>query len=242
MSSPFTTKPSRKTFLPVLSNKLGILPIFTSEASSRHLNWTALETVRVPFHCSYSGLKFRSFLKCSSRRTDNPPLNHYGFQEHHGPKKPSQTSCPGHFLQTILVPVQHDGHRTTKPSDCRNRYVLWQSLWIHFRIYFYHLQVDYSSAAVFEVRQPNGGGEPVLRFRFKNGTEDQFNTYPFMNSRSDVPVSTFINSLQVWASFIPTEMAELTILFAPCSPTHSQISQHGAKFAITTRIEVVPTS
>ncbi|PPQ67973.1 hypothetical protein CVT25_000453 [Psilocybe cyanescens] len=65
--------------------------------------------------------------------------------------------------------------------------------------------VDYASAAAFEVRQPNGGGEPVIRFKFKNGTNDQFNTYGFMNSTSDVPVSTFINTLQPVAfSDIPT--------------------------------------
>jgi len=60
--------------------------------------------------------------------------------------------------------------------------------------------VDYSSAAAFEVRQPSGGGEPVLRFKFKNGTSDEgFTTYGFLNSTSDVPVSTFIKTLQPFA-------------------------------------------
>jgi len=66
--------------------------------------------------------------------------------------------------------------------------------------------VDYSAAAAFEVRQPSGGGEPVLRFKFKNGTSDEgFTTYGFLNSTSDVPVSTFINTLQPFAfDDIPT--------------------------------------
>ncbi|KAH9480561.1 hypothetical protein JR316_0007161 [Psilocybe cubensis] len=65
--------------------------------------------------------------------------------------------------------------------------------------------VDYASAAAFEVRQPTEGGEPVIRFKFKNGTNDQFNTYVFMNATTDVPVSTFINTMQsVALSDIPT--------------------------------------
>ncbi|KDR82623.1 hypothetical protein GALMADRAFT_835169 [Galerina marginata CBS 339.88] len=56
--------------------------------------------------------------------------------------------------------------------------------------------VEYSAAAAFEVRQPSGGGEPVLRFKFKNGTLDDFHTYNFMNSTTDVPISTFVNTLK----------------------------------------------
>jgi len=65
--------------------------------------------------------------------------------------------------------------------------------------------VEYSAAAAFEVRQPSGGGEPVLRFKFKNGTNDDFHTYNFLNSTSDVPVSTFVNTLQPFGfADIPT--------------------------------------
>ena len=65
------------------------------------------------------------------------------------------------------------------------------------------LPVNYAAAVAFEVRQPNGGGDSVIRFRFKNGTDDEFNTYSFMNSTSDVPVQTFINTLKVWLSCTP---------------------------------------
>ncbi|KAF5315099.1 hypothetical protein D9619_007012 [Psilocybe cf. subviscida] len=66
--------------------------------------------------------------------------------------------------------------------------------------------VEYASAVALEVRQPSTGGEPVIRFMFKNGTnDDAFVRYSFMNSTSDVPVSTFINTLQPFAfSDLPT--------------------------------------
>ncbi|KAA1473804.1 phosphoglycerate mutase-like protein [Dentipellis sp. KUC8613] len=55
--------------------------------------------------------------------------------------------------------------------------------------------VEYAAAWALEVRQPASGGEPVLRFNFKNGTTDTFHTYGFLGSSGDVPVSTFINTL-----------------------------------------------
>ncbi|KAF9485883.1 phosphoglycerate mutase-like protein [Pholiota conissans] len=59
--------------------------------------------------------------------------------------------------------------------------------------------VDYSSAAVFEVWQPNSGGEPVIRFAFKNGTADEFHAFNFLNSTTNVPVSTFVNAMKPFA-------------------------------------------
>ncbi|KDR82624.1 hypothetical protein GALMADRAFT_835279 [Galerina marginata CBS 339.88] len=65
--------------------------------------------------------------------------------------------------------------------------------------------VNYASAAAFEVHQPSAGGEPVVRFKFKNGTDDKFQTYGFLNSTADVPVSSFVNTLKPYAfSDIPT--------------------------------------
>jgi prostatic aicd phosphatase len=65
--------------------------------------------------------------------------------------------------------------------------------------------VEYSTAAAFEVWQPNAGGEPVIRFTFKNGTTDEFHSYNFLNSTTNVPVSTFVNAMEPFAfSDIPT--------------------------------------
>jgi prostatic aicd phosphatase len=51
---------------------------------------------------------------------------------------------------------------------------------------------------------------------FKNGTnDDAFARYPFMNSTSDVPVSTFINTLQVRAQ---TAFERPTSLTPPIQP------------------------
>jgi len=61
--------------------------------------------------------------------------------------------------------------------------------------------VEYAAAWSLEVRQPSAGGEPVLRFNFKNGTSDDFHTYAFMGSDGDVPLSTFINALAVGVDF-----------------------------------------
>lgn len=48
------------------------------------------------------------------------------------------------------------------------------------------------------MRQPASGGEPVIRFNFKNGTDDaEFKTYNFLNGSGDAPVSTFVNTFSV---------------------------------------------
>jgi hypothetical protein len=65
-------------------------------------------------------------------------------------------------------------------------------------VLFFIRKVNYAAAVAFEVRQPSSGGEPVIRFNFKNGTDDaDFKTYNFMNASGDVPVSTFVNALSV---------------------------------------------
>ncbi|KAG1879232.1 histidine phosphatase superfamily [Suillus subluteus] len=46
-----------------------------------------------------------------------------------------------------------------------------------------------------ELRQPSGGGEPVIRFNFKNGTDADFVTYNFLNLTGDVPLSAFIDAM-----------------------------------------------
>ncbi|KAG2144189.1 histidine phosphatase superfamily [Suillus bovinus] len=56
--------------------------------------------------------------------------------------------------------------------------------------------VNYASAVALELRQPSGGGEPVIRFNFKNGTSDAtFVTYDFLNITGDVPLSAFIDAM-----------------------------------------------
>ncbi|KIK90471.1 hypothetical protein PAXRUDRAFT_151872 [Paxillus rubicundulus Ve08.2h10] len=55
--------------------------------------------------------------------------------------------------------------------------------------------VDYASAVAFEVRQPTSGGEPVIRFNFKNGTDSEFTTYNFLGRTEDAPLSAFIDAV-----------------------------------------------
>ncbi|KAI5831058.1 phosphoglycerate mutase-like protein [Schizophyllum commune Tattone D] len=55
--------------------------------------------------------------------------------------------------------------------------------------------VNYAAAAVFEVRETRDG-DHVLRFNFKNGTDDNdFKTYTIMGQDGDVPLSTFVDRL-----------------------------------------------
>jgi len=56
--------------------------------------------------------------------------------------------------------------------------------------------VDYAAAVALEVRQPKAGGEPVIRFMFKNGTHDTFNQYGLLGMPGDVPLSLFVDKLQ----------------------------------------------
>ncbi|KAL1744077.1 histidine phosphatase superfamily [Schizophyllum fasciatum] len=55
--------------------------------------------------------------------------------------------------------------------------------------------VNYAAAVVFEVRETSSG-DHVLRFNFKNGTDDNdFTTYTILGQDGDVPLSTFIDKL-----------------------------------------------
>ncbi|KAJ7175399.1 histidine phosphatase superfamily [Mycena filopes] len=53
--------------------------------------------------------------------------------------------------------------------------------------------VPYAAALALEVRQPSGGGEPVIRLNFKNGTGQDFATYNYLNTTGDVPLSALLN-------------------------------------------------
>ncbi|KAK0503448.1 histidine phosphatase superfamily [Armillaria luteobubalina] len=56
--------------------------------------------------------------------------------------------------------------------------------------------VNYAAAVALEIRNSSSSGETVLRFKFKNGTDDNgFTTYNILNSTGDVPLSTFVNYL-----------------------------------------------
>ncbi|PSS09342.1 hypothetical protein PHLCEN_2v3374 [Hermanssonia centrifuga] len=61
--------------------------------------------------------------------------------------------------------------------------------------------VSYAAVVVFEVRKPSHGSEPVLRFKFKNGTDDNtLHTYnlkfPGWSGKGDVPLSTFLSAFE----------------------------------------------
>ncbi|KAG0704793.1 histidine phosphatase superfamily [Suillus ampliporus] len=55
--------------------------------------------------------------------------------------------------------------------------------------------VNYAAAVALELRQPSAGGEPVIRFNFKNGSDETFVTYNFLNRTGDVPLSVFIDAM-----------------------------------------------
>jgi hypothetical protein len=55
--------------------------------------------------------------------------------------------------------------------------------------------VNYAAAVALEVRQPSSGGSSVLRFNFRNGSDAQFQTYNLLGGSTDIPLSTFVNTL-----------------------------------------------
>lgn len=100
-----------------------------------------------------------------------------------------------------------------------------------------------------EVRQPASGGEPVLRFNFKNGTDDADYTAHSMkfvgwDGDGDVPLSTFltafepaaINTTLQWCGICnQTVLRGCSSLLAPvpasiASVHHDRISPVGAGF------------
>ncbi|EJF61011.1 phosphoglycerate mutase-like protein [Dichomitus squalens LYAD-421 SS1] len=65
--------------------------------------------------------------------------------------------------------------------------------------------VNYAASVVLEVRQPasGSGSAPVIRFMFKNGTDDAYRAYPMRfpgwdgtgaNAGADVPLATFVGA------------------------------------------------
>ncbi|KAI0718228.1 phosphoglycerate mutase-like protein [Cerioporus squamosus] len=63
--------------------------------------------------------------------------------------------------------------------------------------------VNYAASVVLEVRQPASASEPVVRFNFKNGTnDDDYRSYPMRfpgwdgSVDTDVPLSTFVRAFQ----------------------------------------------
>ncbi|THG94909.1 hypothetical protein EW026_g6653 [Hermanssonia centrifuga] len=74
--------------------------------------------------------------------------------------------------------------------------------------------VNYAAAVVFEVRKPLQGSEPVLRFKFKNGTDDwplhTYNlTFPGWSGKGDVPLSTFLSAFEPAAINTTTEWCNI---------------------------------
>ena len=65
------------------------------------------------------------------------------------------------------------------------------------------LAVNYAAGVALEIRQPStSGAEPVVRFTFKNGTDDAaFTAHPMQlptgASGTDLPLSTFVAALNV---------------------------------------------
>lgn len=81
--------------------------------------------------------------------------------------------------------------------------------------------VNYAAAVALELRQPSGGGEPVIRFNFKNGTSDAaFVTYNFLNLTGDVPLSAFIDAMAPVAVNTTADWCSVcaTTQDLPCSP------------------------
>jgi prostatic aicd phosphatase len=68
---------------------------------------------------------------------------------------------------------------------------------------FWSFEVNYAAALALEVRNTSSG-EIVIRFNFKNGTdEDDFKTYNFLGQSDDVPLSSFIDALSVRLNLSP---------------------------------------
>ena len=56
--------------------------------------------------------------------------------------------------------------------------------------------VNYASSIVFEVRNGSSVTDPLIRMRFKNGTDDVFNTYNMFGQSGDIPLSPFKSKLE----------------------------------------------
>ncbi|KAI0034616.1 histidine phosphatase superfamily [Vararia minispora EC-137] len=101
--------------------------------------------------------------------------------------------------------------------------------------------VEYAAAVALEVRQPANGGETMLRFMFKNGSNDDFRQYGLLGSDGDVALSTFINKFNPvsvnttsqWCSVCDNGVSRGCGVLAAAKAsgaTHDTISPVGAGF------------
>ncbi|KAL4249193.1 Histidine phosphatase superfamily protein [Abortiporus biennis] len=103
--------------------------------------------------------------------------------------------------------------------------------------------VNYAAAVVMEVHQPSAGGQPFIRFNFKNGTDDAtFNLYnlsfPGFDGGSDVPVPTFIDAFQPagvnntqWCNVCSQNTTRGCSLVTAASSSHFLLSPHHDKIS-----------
>ncbi|PSR93737.1 hypothetical protein PHLCEN_2v4632 [Hermanssonia centrifuga] len=104
--------------------------------------------------------------------------------------------------------------------------------------------VNYAAAVVLELRQSSSDSEPVIRFQYKNGTDDVLHnyslTFPGWSGDGDVPISTFINAFEPAAVNSTLDWCRICgqdslrgcdqLLAAAPTRVHQRISPVGAGF------------
>ncbi len=139
-----------------------------------------------------------------SRIPHDDPLCGDGYAAHRELDGSIQVPLLGDRVQALPQSVQHD-------RRCRRRRALacdWcvpaplPSVTSLLRVLMrLSRTVNYAASVVLEVRQPSSGSSPVVRFTFKNGTDDAtYRAYPMRfpgwdgSSGADVPLATFVQA------------------------------------------------
>jgi hypothetical protein len=78
---------------------------------------------------------------------------------------------------------------------------VWQKISLYFRLLTSALTANFASALVIELRRGSlPDNRDFLRIKFKNGTDDDFNTFHVFDHNGDIPLTEFIYRVEVCVS------------------------------------------
>ena len=69
--------------------------------------------------------------------------------------------------------------------------------------------VEYAAATALELRNGSTPNDPMIRLRFKNGTNDEFKTFNMFGQDGDIPLSLFKSNLEFAAINTTAEWCQI---------------------------------
>ena len=103
--------------------------------------------------------------------------------------------------------------------------------------------MEYAAATVFELRNGSTPDDPLIRLRFKNGTNDEFKTFNMFGQDGDVPLSLFKSTLEFPAINTTAEWCKIcnNQVDRGCATCNNPPNQNNSDFGVLAK-EQLPTA